>query len=354
MAKNKGTFQFAANFEVKVSEALDPRLVAASKADLINKNNWPSDGDTIYVYKGLIVDCGNDGVYRLVNPANALSPDYSGWQRIDAGAIQIDNIFTYKGNIQSYDLLSSDYANIGDVYNVIENFTITERTPLGDETIKSYPGGTNVAWNGISWDPLAGAIDLSAYASKLEVSEIRTNVESNSELLNILNQQLESTNLELSKKVDMIEGSSLITYEQLELISSNSELISSVQSSVTLLESRVNDLSNNNSDLKINELLSVVETHTIQLEQIDTNITSLQNELNTQSEELLLVKNIVNSPGMGLIITDNMLQVKIDSSSNNRLTISNEGLLVDLTEDIANISNIIDDKINKSLSWDNI
>ena len=63
MAKNLGTFTFAANFQVKAAEALDPRTVAASKADLINKANWPSDGDTIYVYKGLIVDCGEDGVY---------------------------------------------------------------------------------------------------------------------------------------------------------------------------------------------------------------------------------------------------------------------------------------------------
>jgi hypothetical protein len=54
-------------------------MVAASKADLINKDNWPSDGDTIYVYKGLIVDCGNDGVYRLIDSTKALAPDYSGW-----------------------------------------------------------------------------------------------------------------------------------------------------------------------------------------------------------------------------------------------------------------------------------
>jgi hypothetical protein len=31
MAKNLGTFTFAANFKVKAAEALDPRMVASSK-----------------------------------------------------------------------------------------------------------------------------------------------------------------------------------------------------------------------------------------------------------------------------------------------------------------------------------
>jgi hypothetical protein len=105
MAKNLGTFTFAANFQVKAAEALDPRMVAASKADLINKANWPSDGDTIYVYKGLIVDCGEDGVYRLIDPAKALSDDYSGWERIDAGSIT--SVYTYRGSKATYEELES-------------------------------------------------------------------------------------------------------------------------------------------------------------------------------------------------------------------------------------------------------
>jgi hypothetical protein len=163
MAKNLGTFEFAANFKVKAAEALDPRMVAASKADLINKANWPADGNTIYVYKGLIVDCGEDGVYRLINPELALDPEYRGWERIDAGGVKIDNIFTYKGSVLSYSLLPAEGVNIGDVYNVEENFSIVTSSPLDDEIVKNYAAGTNVAWNGSEWDPLSGAIDLSNY-----------------------------------------------------------------------------------------------------------------------------------------------------------------------------------------------
>ena len=88
MARNKGGFVFASNFEVKVKEALDPRVVVSAKADLINKETWPYDGDTIYLYEGLIVSAGLDGVYRLKSINDILASDYSGWERIDAAAAE--------------------------------------------------------------------------------------------------------------------------------------------------------------------------------------------------------------------------------------------------------------------------
>ena len=39
MSKYSNAFDFSANFKVKVAGALDPRMVAASKEDLIDKNN---------------------------------------------------------------------------------------------------------------------------------------------------------------------------------------------------------------------------------------------------------------------------------------------------------------------------
>lgn len=219
MAKNLGTYVFAANFQVKAAEALDPRMVAASKADLINKANWPSDGDEIYVYKGLIVDCGEDGVYRLIDPAKALATDYSGWERIDAGGAKIDNIYTYKGSVASFEALPV-INEVGYVYNVESAFSIT--TGEGDSTVtKEYPEGTNVAWNGNGWDPLAGSIDLSNYATKSEVSEVRTTANSNTTSIQELSTAIGAANAEIAKKVDAVEGSSLIPADKLALIDSN-------------------------------------------------------------------------------------------------------------------------------------
>lgn len=82
MARNKGTFKLPANFEVKIQEAIDPRAVVEKKSDLIRKDTWPHDGDTIYVYKYMLVST-DEGVFRLIEPSRVLDEDYSGWERVD-------------------------------------------------------------------------------------------------------------------------------------------------------------------------------------------------------------------------------------------------------------------------------
>lgn len=192
MARNKGGFVFASNFEVKLKEALDPRVVVSAKQDLINKETWPYDGDTIYLYNGLIVSAGNDGVYRLIDVTKITESDYSGWQRIDAAAAEkllvIDNlesensnaalsakqgkvlmneintitgklvgIYTFRGSKETFAELPEVGMLAGDVWNV-------------NEKVGNHPAGTNWAWTGEAWDALAGSIDLSAYFTAEEVN----------------------------------------------------------------------------------------------------------------------------------------------------------------------------------------
>lgn len=83
MARNKGAFAFAANYEIKLQELLDPRGGVINKEELINKETFPYDGDTIYMKEGMLVTVSSTReVYMLVNLANILAPDYSGWVRI--------------------------------------------------------------------------------------------------------------------------------------------------------------------------------------------------------------------------------------------------------------------------------
>jgi hypothetical protein len=194
MARNKGGFVFASNFEVKLKEALDPRVVVSAKADLINKETWPYDGDTIYLYNGLIVSAGNDGVYRLIDVTKITEADYSGWQRIDAAAAEktviIDNlesedsnaalsakqgkvlmneintvagklvgVYTFRGSKETFAELPEEGMIAGDVWNI-------------NEKVGDHPAGTNWAWTGESWDALAGSIDLSAYSTTSEVEAL--------------------------------------------------------------------------------------------------------------------------------------------------------------------------------------
>jgi hypothetical protein len=194
MARNKGGFVFASNFEVKLKEALDPRIVVSAKADLINKETWPYDGDTVYLYNGLIVSAGSDGVYRLIDVNKVLNADFSGWERIDSASVEklgiADNlesdsslealsarqgkilmneintvagklvgVYTFRGSKETFAELPEEGMNAGDVWNV-------------NEKVGNHSAGTNWAWTGEAWDALAGSIDLSAYSTTSEVEAL--------------------------------------------------------------------------------------------------------------------------------------------------------------------------------------
>jgi hypothetical protein len=64
--KDKGMFKFAGTYEVNSATALDPRVQWDSFEDLIKKDFWPTNGDTVYVYNGLIAAVG-DEVWLLID-----------------------------------------------------------------------------------------------------------------------------------------------------------------------------------------------------------------------------------------------------------------------------------------------
>lgn len=294
MARNKGTFKFAANFEVKLQGALDPRILVDNKSELINKETWPYDGDTIYVYDGLLVAVAADkAIYMLVDKDKILEQDYSGWKQMDVAAAQtveiIDNlssssttaalsanqgrvlgqrvstlegklssVYSYKGSKDTWAELPED-ATLGDVWNV-------------KEAHDNVPAGTNWAWDGQAWDALGGTIDLSAYYNKSQVdsaiaakvdeekkareaadqgldakittntqaiAKINGNAETDGSLANTLKQAKDYTDTktgeisgQLAGKVDKVEGSTLIPQEKLTLIDTNA-------SDIDVLEVRV-------------------------------------------------------------------------------------------------------------------
>ena len=234
--RNKGTFVFSANFQVKMQELLDPRGGVSTKSDLINKETFPYDGDTIYMVKGMLVTVADEqSVYMLIDVDKILESDYSGWKRIDAGAAEqvevVDNltstsatsalsanqgkvlmgyidalqgkvssIYTPKGS-KAFAELPTEGNNVGDVYNITDAFTLDG---------KPYPAGTNVAWTGTAWDALGGWVDFSNYYTKEEVDGIESNlrsyvgeqVQSVVSELNTTNQNLNT----LSGKVTANEG----------------------------------------------------------------------------------------------------------------------------------------------------
>lgn len=77
---------------------------------------------------------------------------------------KITSTFCYKGTVDNYSDLPSSDNTIGDVWNIAN----------ADEA-NGVNAGDNAAWNGASWDILAGVIDLSDYYTKTEIDSIALN-----------------------------------------------------------------------------------------------------------------------------------------------------------------------------------
>lgn len=168
-------------------------------------------------------------------------------ENIDNLKTSLSAVYIYKGSVDTYDALPTEVA-IGDTYNVVAAHGST-------------PAGTNYAWNGKSWDPLGGSVDLSSYYTKSEadkaisgavskvsedVSTLKESVAQNTSALNVLNGTEETagslantlkiakdyTNTQLTGYVAKVEGSSLISEEKLALIDTNATSIAALKAKV--------------------------------------------------------------------------------------------------------------------------
>ena len=71
---------------------------------------------------------------------------------------KISSVMTYKGTVANYSDLPTN-AKVGDTYNITNKSSHNK-------------AGDNAAWNGTSWDILAGTIDLSGYYTKDEMKAL--------------------------------------------------------------------------------------------------------------------------------------------------------------------------------------
>ena len=76
---------------------------------------------------------------------------------------KVTSVYRYKGTVSTYADLPSSGQEVGDVWNI--------ETADSAHDIKA---GDNVAWNGTTWDVLAGEIDLTAYPTKSELATVAT------------------------------------------------------------------------------------------------------------------------------------------------------------------------------------
>ena len=257
MARNKGTFTFAANFQVKAAEALDPRVVVENKAELINKETWPYDGETLYLYNGLIVAVSADkSLYMLVDKTKALEGDYSGWKQLDAGAAAVVEIIDNLTSERTDAALSAKQGKVlGDRVTSLESkvtaiftFKGTKETvaelpkdgsqQVGDVWHVTETGGEYV-WDSAEWELLGLSVDLSTYALKTEVTAAKQEaIEDAHSYTDTLKTEVQG---KLDQKVDKVSGSSLVPDDKIELIDQNAADIAAAEEKITKLETLVGD-----------------------------------------------------------------------------------------------------------------
>lgn len=144
MARYKGTFSVAANYEPLVGGPLDARSLVGEKADLFKKETWQQYNGDVWIYSGMIVAVANDqedannGIYMLLNSAHYT--EESSWRKMSddsslaalEAAIrdlqeQIKNIELSEGGVSIEVDTMDDLPRIGKTnvtYYVKENLSI--------------------------------------------------------------------------------------------------------------------------------------------------------------------------------------------------------------------------------------
>nr|DAS35433.1 MAG TPA: Dec protein, OB-Fold, Decoration, VIRAL PROTEIN [Caudoviricetes sp.] len=92
-------------------------------------------------------------ITAVTNALNAHKADYDNPHKVTAAQLGLATVYKYKGSVETYADLPTSGQQVGDVYNV------KQADP--DHNIEA---GDNVAWDGTTWDILAGDTDLSGYA----------------------------------------------------------------------------------------------------------------------------------------------------------------------------------------------
>ena len=232
-------------FDLGANLPLDNRTVQATLAD---RDSMPTiqlvegllvyvkENKTTYVLKGFDAD-GSNRVWEplatgtVVEIINSLESD-----RTDAAlsAAQGKALKTLVDELKASVAAALDYKGTKDTYEELP----TKGNKKGDvwNVVAAHgttPAGTNYAWDGAAWDPLGGTIDLSGYYTKTQVDAAISTAKTELEAADTaLEGQITTVTNQLANKVDKVEGSGLISDTDLNQIRTNKSNIESLQTSV--------------------------------------------------------------------------------------------------------------------------
>lgn len=338
MARNKGTFQFAANFEVKAAEALDPRVVVATKSELINKETWPSDGDTLYLYEGLLVSVADEGkIYMLTNVTNALSADYSAWKEIGAAEtidiidnLESDRIDAALSAAQGKSLKAAIDAIAIPEYNVVKLETATEGYSASYQFQKNGEGVGAII--DIPKDLVVSAGSVKEVSVEGEPYENAAIGDLYVELV-LANSAADSIYIPVNKLVDKYVGDDYITVNGNNLAFNYDVVVAKIKEDISLssITSSIESLTSS-----VNTLEGSIATNTANIATLTANLETKANKSEVDAVKTSI--NDINEVNAGQATSISNLEATVETFKVKDVDVTaSSGIALTLTEGVVGI-----------------
>lgn len=136
--RNKGTFNFSGNLEVKKDAPLEAGSIVPTYADLTKAETWTDEEGSVWVYKGKNVTCEDrpGKLYQLT------STDYtktSNWVEIGGGGTG-GGIVEAPEDGKLYGRQNATWSEINDYIVIPEGIMFLENTSTSDEILDAFGG----------------------------------------------------------------------------------------------------------------------------------------------------------------------------------------------------------------------
>lgn len=137
--RTKGNIQLGLNFEPTGASILDARLLVSTKSDLIAQETYADKN----VYKGMLVTVQDTAeLYLLIDPDKITEADYSGWKRLDAGAVELVDI------VNDLTTGGADKALAAEQGKVLKSLIDQNKTAADNYTVNGKKVSTNPVLGG--------------------------------------------------------------------------------------------------------------------------------------------------------------------------------------------------------------
>lgn len=273
---------------------------------------------------------------------------------LDARLKTIESAFTGEGGKIDLGDLTAQITEQGSKIATLESDNITNKQSISD--LQGQVGGHATrltaieALNTEQSTQLQGLADrvLAVEAHGTAITNLTTAVNKNTEDIGKINTAIEGLAVKSVK-----EGEKVI------LVDENGALGTNLSMHYDSTNHKIQILSNGNVEVAFLDATEFIKDGMLDSVAYDPVTKKLTLTWNTEAGKDAVNIDLAGlvdtyTAGSGLVLTGNQFSVAISANANNKLTLANDGLMVDLSSDIAAINKSVDDKIDAAFAWHDV